>query len=152
MGLKSGSRDAGLDKTEDSEEQSTNPEATESDKPDIDIESPDQRATESDSETTGTPESSPNPKAESTGQRPSMNSIPYKLRREKVNEGRDQVPFFLREEVINAEDEFQDTLEEILDENVYKSDYREAAMVVAQRNPELVVEVLREWGYDLDSR
>ncbi|QLG29966.1 hypothetical protein HUG10_19960 (plasmid) [Halorarum halophilum] len=81
-----------------------------------------------------------------------MNAIPYKLRREKVNEGREQVPYFLREDVIEAEDELQDTLETILGEDVYKSDYREAAMVVAQRNPELIAEVLREWGYDLDER
>jgi len=81
-----------------------------------------------------------------------MSSIPYKLRRDKVNEGREQVPYFLREEVIEAEDEFQDTLEDLVGEDVYKSDYREASsMVVAQRNPELVAEVLREWGYDLDS-
>lgn len=152
MGLKSGSRDAGLDKPEDNEKQSTSEdhEAPEN-RQDVDIESSDHRVTESDSETSDTPKSSPNPEPERTGQRPSMDSIPYKLRREKVNEGRDQVPFFLREEVINAEDEFQDTLEELLNENVYKSDYREAAMVVAQRNPELVAEVLREWGYDLDA-
>ena len=80
-----------------------------------------------------------------------MSSIPYKLRREKVNEGREQVPYFLREEIIDAEDDLQNELEELLGEDVYKSDYREAAMVVAQRNPELVAEVLREWGYDLDS-
>jgi len=79
-----------------------------------------------------------------------MDSIPYKLRRSKVNEGREQVPYFLREEVIEAEGDLQDTLEDLLGEGVYKSDYREAAMVVAQRRPELVAEVLREWGYDLD--
>ncbi|QFU84844.1 hypothetical protein GCU68_18770 (plasmid) [Natronorubrum aibiense] len=80
-----------------------------------------------------------------------MDSIPYKLRRNKVNEGREQVPFFLRDHVIDAEAELQDNLEERLGENVYKSDYREAAMVVAQRNPELIASVLREWGYDLES-
>ncbi|KYH24833.1 hypothetical protein HAPAU_32100 [Halalkalicoccus paucihalophilus] len=80
-----------------------------------------------------------------------MSSIPYKLRREKVNEGREQVPFFLREDVINAEDELKDTLEEMLGGTVYKSDYREAAMIVAQRNPDLIAEVLREWGYDLEA-
>ncbi|PSQ41926.1 hypothetical protein BRD17_10000 [Halobacteriales archaeon SW_7_68_16] len=78
-----------------------------------------------------------------------MDSIPYKLRRSKVNEGRDQIPFFLREEVVADEDHLQDRLEDDLGEQVYKSDYREAAMVVAQRNPDLVAAVLREWGYDL---
>jgi flagellar biosynthesis/type III secretory pathway M-ring protein FliF/YscJ len=80
-----------------------------------------------------------------------MQSIPYKLRRDRVNEGREQVPFFLREEVIDAEDELQNSLETMLGEDVYKSDYREAAMIVAQRNPELVAEILREWGYDLEA-
>ncbi|WP_218836373.1 hypothetical protein [Halorarum salinum] len=62
------------------------------------------------------------------------------------------MPYFLREEIINAEDELQDTLEERLGEDVYKSDYREAAMVVVQRRPELIAEMLREWGYDLADR
>ena len=117
MGLKSGSRDAGLD---DSEEEEA-----------------DQSA-----------ESSTTSKSDSS--RPTMDSLPYKLRRNKVNEGREQVPYFLRGEVIDAEDDLQDTLEELLGEKVYKSDYREAAMVLAQRNPELIAEVLREWGYDLE--
>ncbi|WP_246310168.1 hypothetical protein [Halorarum halophilum] len=61
-----------------------------------------------------------------------------------MNEGREQVPYFLREELINAEDELQDTLETLPGEDVYKSDYPEAAMVVAQCKPELTAEVLRE--------
>ena len=66
-----------------------------------------------------------------------------------MNEGRDQVPFFLREEVVDCERDLRESLEETLGETVYKSDYREAAMVVAQENPELIAEVLRRWGYDL---
>ncbi|MFC5369041.1 hypothetical protein [Salinirubrum litoreum] len=87
---------------------------------------------------------------EREGSRPTLDSIPYKLRRSRVNEGRAQVPFFLREEVVEGEDALRAELEETLGEDVYKSDYREAAMVVAQRNPGLVAAVLREWGYDLD--
>lgn len=89
-------------------------------------------------------------RADDGAERPPMDSIPYKLRRNKVNEGREQVPYFLRQEVVDAEDDLQDTLEARLGEDVYKSDYREASMVVAQRNPDLVAAVLREWGYDLD--
>lgn len=37
-----------------------------------------------------------------------------------------------------AEGELQDTLEKIIGESIHESDYREAAMVVAQRNPELI--------------
>ncbi|MEZ3117777.1 hypothetical protein RYH80_17810 [Halobaculum sp. MBLA0147] len=80
---------------------------------------------------------------------PSPESIPYVLRRGTVNEGRDQVPFFLRASVVDGERELRDELESRLGEDVYKSDYREAAMVVAQEHPELVAEVLRRWGYDL---
>ncbi|RDZ44458.1 hypothetical protein C5B91_18090 [Haloferax sp. Atlit-10N] len=142
MGLKSGSRDAGLDDSEGDveqpEEQGIN-------------ETVDDTTTEPlsiDTEETET-ESKDELDHKSESQRPTMDSLPYKLRRDKVNEGREQVPYFLREEVIDGEAELQDTLEELLDEKVYKSDYREAAMVVAQRNPELIAEVLREWGYDL---
>ena len=143
MGLKSGSRDAGLDEADDDEDQS----AAQRDQPQTDEEEADPSATDLDDPSEDTPSSS-TPEPES--QRPTMDSIPYKLRRDKVNEGREQVPYFLREGVLEAEDELKDTLEELLGENVYKSDYREASMVVAQRNPELIAEVLREWGYDLD--
>lgn len=134
MGLKSGSRDAGLDETEDEEP------ATES----TDVDGADPADEEGASEATSDAED------ETERSRPTMDSIPYKLRRDRVNEGRDQVPFFLREEVIEGEDALRAELEETLGEDVYKSDYREAAMVVAQQNPDLIAAVLREWGYDLD--
>jgi hypothetical protein len=144
MGLKSGSRDAGLDESENDVEQPTEQQDT----PQTDSEEDaNPSSTELDDETEGTRSST---KSKQESQRPTMDSIPYKLRRDKVNEGREQVPYFLREGVLEAEDELQDTLEELLGEKVYKSDYREASMVVAQRNPELIAEVLREWGYDLD--
>ena len=143
MGLKSGSRDSGLDDSDDDAEQAVEQEQAE-------------RQVEDEETTTSTQTNEASSETSSgeskTGsQRPTMDSIPYKLRRDKVNEGREQVPYFLRQEIIDAEADLQDTLEELLGENVYKSDYREAAMVVAQRNPELIAEVLREWGYDLDA-
>ena len=123
MGVKSGSRDAGLDEEEDDTE----------------------RAEEQERETRRTEggQGSSNPSADD---RP----VGAAAEAGAENEGREQVPYFLREEVIEAEGDLQDTLEDLLGEGVYKSDYREAAMVVAQRRPELVAEVLREWGYDLD--
>lgn len=157
MGLKSGSRDAGLDESDDEDEQSINQETsaiTETDEDDEYDDTTDVGDAGMKSETTSSAEITTSTETTrnkgSTQSRPAMDSIPYKLRRDKVNEGREQVPYFLREEIIDAEDELQDTLEEILGEDVYKSDYREAAMVVAQRNPALVAEVLREWGYDLE--
>jgi len=148
MGLKSGSRDAELDESEEPDEQQAADEATETDdasdvkreaRESVELDSEGSEATESEHDT------------ETATDRPAMSSIPYKLRRNKVNEGREQVPYFLREEIIEDEDELQGTLEDLLGEDVYKSDYREAAMVVAQRNPELVAEILREWGYDLEA-
>ena len=144
MGLKSGSRDAGLNEADDDENQSTEQQDTPH------IESKEEAAPSSTDLDDPSDSTLSSTDTETESQRPTMDSIPYKLRRDKVNEGREQVPYFLREDVLEAEDELQDTLEELLGESVYKSDYREASMVVAQRNPELIAEVLREWGYDLD--
>jgi hypothetical protein len=141
MGLKSGSRDAGLEDEEEDETDETGDEPAGDRERDDQPADPDSDGT-TDAPADGTPD-------DGEDDRPSMDAIPYKLRREKVNEGRQQVPYFLREEVVAAEDDLQDTLEELLGEDVYKSDYREAAMVVAQRHPDLVAGVLREWGYDL---
>ena len=148
MGLKSGSRDAELDESEEPDEQQATDESTETDDA-SDVEREARESVELDSEGSEATESEHD--TETATDRPAMSSIPYKLRRNKVNEGREQVPYFLREEIIEDEDELQGTLENLLGEDVYKSDYREAAMVVAQRNPELVAEVLREWGYDLEA-
>lgn len=151
MGLKSGSRSPGFDDDEEKKEQEEQTEAP----PDEDEsgpagKEPETITTQPADESDEVPTSSQTTESEDAAHRPSMDAIPYKLRRDKVNKGRQQVPFFLRDEVIESEAELQTALEEMLDESVYKSDYREAAMVVAQRNPELVASVLREWGYDLD--
>lgn len=153
MGLKSGSRDAGFEEeeTDNSEAESADTASRKAEDQSTPLEG--DRGTDTDAEpTTQTGSGSADTGARKTGSEghPAASSIPYKLRRERVNEGREQVPYFLREEVIEAEGDLQNALEEMLGEDVYKSDYREAAMVVAQRNPELVAEVLREWGYDLD--
>ena len=148
MGLKSGSRDAELDESEEPDKQQATDESTETDDA-SNVEKATRESVELDSEGSEATESEHD--TETATDRPAMSSIPYKLRRNKVNEGREQVPYFLREEIMEDEDELQGTLEDLLGEDVYKSDYREAAMVVAQRNPELVAEVLREWGYDLEA-
>jgi hypothetical protein len=80
----------------------------------------------------------------------SYDELPYLLQRDSVNADRKQISFFIRGELLNSEDEYEETLEEILGEEVYRSDAREAAIVLAHRNPELVADILREWGYDLD--
>ena len=161
MGLKSGSRDAGLDDGE-ADERSADERADEGERSDDGVPADDPGGADGahptdaiDASGASEAESDAGTGAESAegsggAGRPTVQSLPYTLRREKVNEGRSQVPFFLREAVVEGEADLQDALESALGEEVYKSDYREAAMVVAQRNPELVAEVLREWGYDLD--
>lgn len=129
MGLKSGSRDSGLDADEESD-------SAEGTSDTVDGE-----------ETVEATETGETGRTDSTT---SKKEIPYKFRRSSVNENRSQIPFFLRESVLDAEEDFETEIEEILGESVYKSDYREAAIIAAHRNPERVCEVLREWGYDLD--
>ena len=151
MGLKSGSRDAGLDDADDTTtgDESHHDATTD---PEVTTATEQSSVTPSASTPTAASQSTSQASAESVSHRPTVESLPYTLRRDKVNDGREQVPYFLRPEVIDAEDDLHDTLEELLGETVYKSDYREASMVVAQRHPELVADVLREWGYDLDTR
>lgn len=84
-----------------------------------------------------------------TGEKVSS-QLPYYFRRDTVKEGRDQVPFFLRDHVQNLEDDFIDDLETRLNtSNVYKADAREAALQVVYNNHiNEVADLLREWGYD----
>lgn len=158
MGLKSGSRDSGLDDSSDETDRSG--ERDEENAPTTDADETSATAAAETAETSDasdvsdvsdTPDTPGTSESGATARRPTRESIPYKLRRETVNEGREQIPYFLREGVIEGEADLRDTLESLLGEDVYKSDYREAAMIVAQRNPELVAEILREWGYDLDA-
>lgn len=80
----------------------------------------------------------------------SYDDLPYLLRRDSVNSDRKQISFFIRESILSEEDEHEAKLEEMLGEEVYRSDVREAAIVVAMENPVMITSKLREWGYDLD--
>lgn len=74
-------------------------------------------------------------------------SLPYIYARDSVKDGRQQRPIFLRGEVENEIPTLVDQLEVSFGEDVYRTDVLEAAVVVAQENPELVEEVMSEWGY-----
>ncbi|WP_101296855.1 hypothetical protein [Halegenticoccus soli] len=82
----------------------------------------------------------------------STDQLPYLARRQLKNRSvkadRDQVPFFLREDVQQGERALRRTVEDRLGQEVNKTDLREAAYVFAQRNPEGIVEILREWGIE----
>lgn len=82
-----------------------------------------------------------------------IDDLPYlaerQLRGVAVNADRSkQLRLQVREFVERGEDAFVQELQERLDTSVHKADAREAAMVVAHENPELVAAKLREWGID----
>ena len=78
--------------------------------------------------------------------------LPYlarrQLRNKSVKTDRDQIPFFLRSFIQEGERDLRREVEDSLSQEVNKTDLREAAYVYAQRHPEGVVEVLREWGIE----
>lgn len=86
-----------------------------------------------------------------TGSEPTISEaeIPYILRRDSVNGSRVQKSVFIRPDVLDIEQDFLREIEDELGE-VYKSDVREASLIVGMRNQNEVTSVLREWGYDLD--
>ena len=77
-------------------------------------------------------------------------SLPYIHSRDGVKDGRTQRPIFLRDHIESGIDDLVTQMEEELGKDVYKTDITEAAMAVAQENPELVREKLDEWGYGWD--
>jgi len=77
-------------------------------------------------------------------------SLPYIHSRDGVKDGRTQRPIFLRDHIESGIDDLVTQMEEEFGEDVYKTDITEAAMAVAQENPELVREKLDEWGYGWD--
>lgn len=74
-------------------------------------------------------------------------SLPYIHSRDGVKDGRTQRPIFLREHVEAGIDDLVDKMEDEFGETVYKTDITEAAMVIAQENPDLLRSTLEEWGY-----
>lgn len=91
-----------------------------------------------------------------TNATPDMNrsvaSLPYLAKRQlrglSVKDERNQIPFFLRNEVQRGEKALHRTVEDELGQDVNKTDLREAAYVFAQQHPEGVAETLRKWGIE----
>ena len=73
--------------------------------------------------------------------------IPYKFRRDGVQDGRDRVPLFLHPETKRAEREAVRELENRFDEDVSLTDLREAVVKVGLRHIDEVEAHLEEWGY-----
>lgn len=75
--------------------------------------------------------------------------IPYKFRRDGVQDGRDRVPLFLQEDTRRAEREALRELEERFDNGVSTTDLREALMKVGLQHLGEVEAELEEWGYGM---
>jgi len=75
--------------------------------------------------------------------------IPYKYRRDGVQDGRTRVPLFLQEETKRSEREVLRELENRFDEDVTLTDLREAAVKVGLQHSDDVAVQLRKWGYGI---
>jgi hypothetical protein len=88
---------------------------------------------------------------ESGANNTSARDIPWVLRRNSITDGRDQtVQLHLQEETLNVQRKQKSLIEARLGESVRKADLREAALLVGLQHTDDVVDVLKEWGYDLD--
>lgn len=76
-------------------------------------------------------------------------SIPYKFRRDSVQDDRDRVPLFLQVETKRAERDALRELEERFDDDVSLTDLREALVKVGVDHLDEVEGHLEEWGYGL---
>jgi hypothetical protein len=81
---------------------------------------------------------------------PETSRLPYIYARDSVKDGRQQRPIFLRDEIEDEIPELVGELEDRFGENVYRTDVMEAAVEVAQENPDLLEAKLEEWGYGWD--
>lgn len=72
--------------------------------------------------------------------------VPWAFERNSVKSDRELVQFFLQETTEEREKEFEREVEDIAGFDFYKTDFREAAYLVAMEHPEEVVEILEEWG------
>jgi len=75
--------------------------------------------------------------------------IPYKFRRDGVQDGRNRVPLFLQPETKTAERETLRDLEDHFDDDVSLTDLREALVMVGLKHREEIEEQLEEWGYGM---
>ncbi|ELY40918.1 hypothetical protein C497_02517 [Halalkalicoccus jeotgali B3] len=75
--------------------------------------------------------------------------IPYKFRRDGVQDGRDRVPLFLHSDTKSAERDALRKLEEQFDSNVSLTDLREALVIAGLNHLDEVETQLEDWGYGM---
>ncbi|MDF9746178.1 hypothetical protein [Natrinema salsiterrestre] len=74
--------------------------------------------------------------------------VPWVYVRDTVKQDREMVQFYLRDFVLEAEDEFVDAVGDELGTDVSKTDVREAAYEAAMHNVDEVVDRLEAWGFE----
>ena len=95
-------------------------------------------------------ESSTTTTSESNGQTQQRTmQIPYKFRRDGVQDGRDRVPLFLMPDTKSAERDALREIEDRFDDDVSLTDLREALMMVGLNHLDEVADHLEEWGYGM---
>ena len=75
--------------------------------------------------------------------------IPYKYRRDSVQEGRDRVPLFLQPETKTTERDAMRELEDRFDDSVSLTDLREALVIVGLAHLDETESKLEDWGYGI---
>jgi hypothetical protein len=105
-------------------------------------------ATEASTTESGTEERATGETTESSRQQRSM-QIPYKFRRDGVQDGRERVPLFLQSDTKSGERDAQRELEDRFDDDVSLTDLREALMKTGLEHLDEVEEHLEEWGYGM---
>ncbi|MFC4440297.1 MULTISPECIES: hypothetical protein [Natrialbaceae] len=121
-------------------------------------EDPEPTASETEKETNAT-DTEPSPETETESATSSSSEsqqsqrqpmqIPYKFRRDGVQDGRDRVPLFLQPETKRAERDALRELEKRFDDDVSLTDLREALMMVGLNRLDEVEEQLEEWGHGM---
>lgn len=121
------------------------------DDPFADASTPDTDADTHSIETTagGDNEPSTESAAASTSETERSMQIPYKFRRDGVQDGRDRVPLFLQPTIKNAERDALREFEGRFNENVSITDLREALVIVGLDHLNEVETELEEWGYGM---
>ncbi|EMA11293.1 hypothetical protein BDK61_4614 [Haloarcula quadrata] len=77
-------------------------------------------------------------------------SLPYKYRRDGVQDGRSHANLFLREEAEEHVEDVVDAMEETFEtESVYKIDVLEAIVLAANEDSRTVADELRKMGYGM---
>lgn len=113
-----------------------------------DVEEPEPAEVETDTESIATDTETEDDTSSETSQ-PS-NSLPYKYRRDGVQDGRSHANLFLREEAEAHVEEVVDAMEETFEsETVYKIDVLEAIVLAANDSSRTVADELRKMGYGM---